>query len=382
MKSPAELKAVLSQRWESPAKREAYLLGGSDLWPLVLSIGRPKPKVMRDELDAVKRHVESWRRVAIGEVVWKSIRYRSTATPVDVPVQWQLCHPSEWIAACADQAVLNEFDTLSQFVEQTDTLFHSLLVRRRSLWRNKPVDEVLQATRLALSLEPLCAEGRPLRVLSLEGIDTKFFERNSHLVTSLLDARFDGEVSCIGLETFLGALPTGEHWLLVVDLDGSLLPYRKLRVPRSELHRRAFPGKRLLIVENESCQHQLPVVPDTIAVLGTGFDLSWTDAEWLAHKQVAYWGDIDTWGLQFLATVRTNMPHVEALLMTPDTFDRHADAAVAEPVIAGTEIPSGLNKVERQLYHRLLTEPRGRLEQEFLSVAIVRNAIFEWSEPQ
>ena len=73
---------------------------------------------------------------------------------------------------------------------------------------------MVQAARVAFMLEPGFAEGRPLRLLSLEGIDTKFFERNARLVTTLLDERFDGEVSRQGLETFLGAIVDGDHWLL------------------------------------------------------------------------------------------------------------------------------------------------------------------------
>ena len=96
-----------------------------------------------------------------------------------------------------------------------------------------------------------------MRTLSLEGVDTKFFERNARLVTTLLDARYDGEVSQIGLETFLGAVTEGDHWLLVMDLDGTLLPFQKQRVRSSELRDIALPGERLLIVENECCQHQI-----------------------------------------------------------------------------------------------------------------------------
>ena len=50
-----------------------------------------------------------------------------------------------------------------------------------------------------------------------------------------LTARFDGEVSKIGLESFLGAIAEGEHWLLLLDLDGSLLPFRQMRVRSSDL---------------------------------------------------------------------------------------------------------------------------------------------------
>jgi hypothetical protein len=229
-----------------------------------------------------------------------------------------------------------------------------------------------------LALKPLCAGNKPLRALSLEGIDTKFFERDSRLITALLDARFDSEVSRIGLETFLGAISEGDHWLLVTDLDGSLLPFRKQRVRSSELRGTPLPGKRILIVENESCQHHLPDVPETVAVLGAGFDLEWVKGRWLQSKQIGYWGDIDTWGLQFLATARERLPHVDALMMTSEIYEKYSERAVLEPIVAGTNVPEGLNDREQALYRRILGEPRGRLEQEFLPATVVRNAIQRW----
>jgi hypothetical protein len=380
MKSPAELRIVLRRQWEAAATREARLLGDSDGWPIIASIGRPKPKTFASDLDSVRRHVDDWRCVKIGEVVWVAVSYRAASSPVEMPLYWKLRQPAEWVAACEDRAMREECESMSVFIRQTDARFHSLLIRNRSLWHGKAIDEILQAARLALALEPRCADNRPLRTLSLEGIDTKFFERNSRLVTALLDARFDGEVSRIGLEPFLGARSDGDHWLLVMDLDGSLLPFQKQRVRSSELKVKPLPGKRILIVENETCQHLLPDVSDAIAVLGSGFDLEWTEGPWLHSKQIGYWGDIDTWGLQFLAAARQRLPHLDALMMTPDIYEQHLDAAVPEPIIAAAEAPVGLNAVERLLYERLLKERRGRLEQEFLSGTVVHEVIHDWCD--
>jgi len=379
MKSPADLRTVLKRQWENGSLRESRLLGADSAWPVVLSIGRPTATRIRSDLDAVRRHIDTWRSERIGKVVWEPVSYRDATEPVNVPVQWRIGRPSEWIAACGDTTVRREFDGLAELVKQIDPMFHSLLVRRHSLWRGKPAAEVEQAARLALAIEPGCAAGKPLRTLSIAGIDTKFFQRNAHLVTTMLDARFDGEVSRIGLETFLGADAEGEHWLLVIDLDGSLLPFQKQRVRGSELQDSALPGQRLLIVENETCQHQLPGIPDTIAVLGAGFDLSWTRAEWLKAKRVAYWGDIDTWGLQFLGKARQSISKLDALMMTAEVYQRYIDAAVPEPVNAGTNVPAGLNQSERDLYQRLLSEPRGRLEQEFLPETLIQHTVLEWA---
>ncbi|MCG8652090.1 MAG: DUF2220 family protein [Pirellulales bacterium] len=378
MKSPAELRVVLKRQWENRARREARLLGLDDAWPFVVPIGRPSPNLINADLDAVKRHVDAWRRVKIGEVVWQAVRYRAADAPVEIPTGWKIRKPSEWIEACADASVRHEFGCLATLVEQVDPMFHSLLIRRRSLWRGKPLAEVVQAAQLAKVLEPGAAKGKPLRTLSMEGIDTKFFERHGRLVTALLDLRFDDEVSQIGLETFLGAFAEGERWLLLMDLDGSLLSFAAQRVRSSELRRGVLPGKRILIVENESCQYQLPAVPGTIAVLGAGFNLSWTETRWMASKEIAYWGDIDTWGLQFLAKVRHTIGKLTALMMTSEIYEQFADSAVPEPVVAGTELPVGLTPSEQSLYKRLLEESCGRLEQEFLPEDLIHQAILAW----
>lgn len=378
MKSPAEIAVKFRRQWNNANKRESRLLGGVDAWPVCESIGLPKPRVLASDLDSVRRHVDQWRMVQTGEVIWQQVSYRATAEPVSVPALWQLNKPSQWITACADKTISTEFDRMVTLAESTDPMYHSLLIRRRSLWRDKPLSEVIQACKLATALELGCANGKPLRTLSLEGIDTKFFERNGALVTRLLDVRFDGEVSRIGLEVFLDALSDGDHWLLLVDLDGQLLPFKKQRIASAELATASLPGQRLLIVENESCQHQLPELRDTIAILGAGFDLGWAVNPCLSTKQIAYWGDIDTWGLHCLSRARAHLPHLCPLLMTEALFNQHNEAAVSEPVVAGTDVPANLQECEAELYRKLLSSDRGRLEQEFLAGDLVLQHIRCW----
>lgn len=65
--------------------------------------------------------------------------------------------------------------------------------------------------------------------------------------------------------------------------------------------------------------------------------------------------------------------------MSSEIYEKLADSAVPEPVVAGTELPIGLTQSERSLYKRLLEEPRGRLEQEFLPVDLVHTVLIEWA---
>ena len=65
--------------------------------------------------------------------------------------------------------------------------------------------------------------------------------------------------------------------------------------------------------------------------------------------------------------------------MTAEIFEQHRDAAVPEPVVAGIDLPTGLTPPEQVLYKRLLNEPQGRLEQEFLPQDVIRESVLNWA---
>jgi hypothetical protein len=380
MKSPEELRQKLARQWENADLREGRLLDREESWPVILPIGKPKAEVVRHETALVREQVRSWSKVALGEVIWKEDRYRATLDPVRYPAQWVIRSVEEWVGAANDRTVTREYENLQRLLGESDELFHSLLVRRRSLWRGREVSELVACLRMAAEICPGCADGLPLRALPLAGNDTKFLERNEGVLLALLDVRFEGEASEQGLESFLGAASDRGHWLLIVDLGGGLLPFEQIRLRASELTSTGLPGSHLLVVENESCLHQLPRLPGTMAVLGTGFDLSWLSGGWLKEKQVAYWGDLDTWGLELLGRARDRVPDLRALLMTEEVFSANEKQAVVEAVPMGGAVRESLTEEEAGLLEKLKGKERGRLEQEFLSEKLVRSTLKEWRE--
>jgi hypothetical protein len=379
MKTPADLSARWLKQWRLADNRELRLLH-ADAWPIELGIGRPTAAELTHQTDRVRDHLQRWRTVTVGHVTWEPVNFRSASEPVLVPVSWQLRRPSEWAAATGNPSVDAEFARLQQLLQVIDPRFHRLIVRQPFLTEDKRITDVVVAAKVALELTPGCAFGRPLRALSMGGIDTKFFERHRTLMTQLLDVLFDGEVDDLGLETFLGALDDTDHWLLIAPLQRGLLPFRQQRIPTKELMEATLSGSRVLVVENESSLYQLPQVPDTVAILGAGLNLGWLEAPGFDGKQLAYWGDLDTWGLQMLATARGYRPQLRALLMTRDNFEAHAAlSAVVEPSPAAESPPIGLTAAESMLYRHLRSLERGRLEQEFLPVDQVRDALAAWS---
>ena len=276
--------------------------------------------------------------------------------------------------------VHSDYARLSTLIAGVDRSgFQRLLVRRLVQWRDTPADAVIAAAHMALQLEPGCAQGKPLRALAVQGNDSKFFERHASLLTALLDERFDGEASRQGLVGFLGALPEDDHWLLIAPLAAGLLPFAQMRVRASELLATPLPSHRILLVENERSLHQLPrPVANTIAVLGAGLNLGWLAAPWLQERTVAYWGDLDTWGLHMLAIARGHVPHLHALLMNAATFSAHQHLAVAEPVHAPDTVAGTWTPKEEALALHLRAQDKGRLEQEFLPAEAVHSAVRAW----
>lgn len=378
MKSPEVLAAKLARQWSDAAIREKRLLS-PETWPIKLSIGRPGPELLHNDLAAVREHLERWRAVTIGEVTWISSAYRATSEALEIPQYWQLHSPSQWVEACNDKSISSEYNRLGQIVNAIDPIFHPLIVRQRNQVMARSTGEVIRAAEVAMLLSPGCSGGLPLRALSISGCDSKFFERNRSLLQQMLIQRFGELAQKCTLEQFLGAQDTGDHWLLVAPLDEGLLPFEQQRIRASELFNSVLPGTHLLIVENERCLYLLPKVPKTIAVLGSGLNLGWLKARWLQHKHISYWGDIDTWGLLMLARARAACPALQPLMMNMETFDQNAPgSAVTEPETAGDQIPEELNSSEQSLYRYLLSQERGRLEQEFIPKTAVQSSIKSW----
>lgn len=381
MKSPEQLAAQLTRQWHSADWRERRLLGSENAWPVVLPIGLPPPALFNDFSPELRQHLGAWQAVdagRVGEVVWEEKKYRRGASAVRVPRQWVLRRPSDWVAAAGDATVRRDYQRLLAVLAEVDSVFRRLLVRRLSLWQALPAEQVVTIAQVAIQLSPGCANGQPLRTLALAGTDSKFFERHETLLKALLDESFDGEASRQGLATFLDALDERDHWLLVVPLAPGVLPFDRLRLAAGDLKQTPLSAKRILVVENEQSLHQLPqTVPDTVAILGAGLDLEWLRADWLRDKDVAYWGDIDTWGLVMLGRARSHVPHLRRLLMDRATFDALENLAVPEAVRA-PHVPQYLQPGEFDLYDFLSAAPRGRLEQEFLPRALVEAALTEW----
>lgn len=402
MKSPETLVNKLKKSWVN-AKQRASLLSG-EAFPMTLPIGSSKlEQVGSAEL---KAHLLAWQQMderQIGQVIWKDKRFAKLSAAIPCPIQWHLDDMDQWCRAVDDALINVEVRQLLAIYQHPWVLKQSnhlalpnqlaILVQHKDELMTMGADEIIALLILVNVLQPKCADGLPMRALTVPiltqyaqldedasqylqalSLDSKYFERHKTLITKLLDVRFAGSVSACGLAEFLGvSSQTGWVRLYETQTPPKWLNFHHLRVLASELDATVIPFDSVLIIENEQCLHLLPPLPDVLIILGAGNHLSWLADQGWQSKKLYYWGDIDTWGLKILADAKRMQSHIRPVMMDWQTLQAHRHLAVAEPKSV-MQIPIGLAADELYLFD-YLSEHGLRLEQEFISVAWVYQAL-------
>jgi hypothetical protein len=372
--------------WDNIGNLRARLLGDRS-FPIRISL---KPPTGRQALEAMahfQAYMAEWR-----------------AWPGPGHVEYQTSNLSQIGRHDLPMAmVLEGFDELTRFLgpaaqtrrQHWDSVLEPLCALDRALYpclvRNLVSLELLSVTdagRLAATLaqlKPGLGRDNYLRALPLTGVDTKFVEQHLALLTELADALHPGAVSAVGgLLAWLGCHAVPCDWLYVrplcEDTRRALGGIDLLQLSTATLLATPLPGCSVLIVENVAAGYALPHLPGAIAVFGGGANVRWTQAGWLTQRRLGYWGDIDTWGLHYLAAVRRMQTHVEPLLMDLATIQAHLPCIVDEKE-PNPAMPGHLSSAETELYQDLLARRYGGccLEQERLLADWVRVALHRWN---
>lgn len=424
MKSPKQIRQQLSKQWHNANHRIELLLGVLDeqnqrisAFPITIKIGKPTNKAIEQETDKVKHHFQAWRefsKLNIATVTWETHIYRATNEEISYPNYLIINTMQEWYALLLlendKQQMQQLLDLLNHnFVQAWQTAKPtiayaqlSLLIRQLKLISNYDINTLIQVLLMANLLSKNCANGLPLRALTLDKIltngidlaeifsnylpllknnlDSKFLENHRKLLCLLLATRFDNiSNSKTGLEEFLNADKTGVHWLLLAEFSSQKqwLPFQQMRLRDTDLANITnIPFETIVIVENEQCLYQLQAIEKyglldkVLVVLGAGNNLTWLANSVWADKKILYWGDIDSWGLAILSQARALQPHIIAVMMDEDTLQQHQNYSVIESN-SYSNLPQFLTEEEQKLFQYLITD-NIRLEQEFIAVEWVK----------
>jgi len=226
-----------------------------------------------------------------------------------------------------------------------------------------------------------------LRELPIIGVDTKFIQKNRAIVDALLMAVLDKssydshitKLSESGFEKKYGL----KYELPLVRmriLDKALYIYGldDITVTTEEFCTLAIACENIFIVENKITMLSFPLVAKSIVLFGSGYGLGrLQDAEWMAEKNIYYWGDIDMDGFAILSQMRSYFCHTKSLFMDRETLEKFQDLAVASQEKSYKELEH-LTKEEHLLYERLHSDYYGknfRLEQERIPFTYIKEGL-------
>jgi hypothetical protein len=132
------------------------------------------------------------------------------------------------------------------------------------------------------------------------------------------------------------------------------------------------------MTENEINFLAFPAVDRSLLIFGAGYGFSaLNQANWLRHKPMFYWGDIDTHGFAILNELRGHFPQVQSLLMDSATLLAHRALWGHESSPIQHDLPQ-LTPDESQVYDTLRQHNLSdalRLEQERIPLASLQDKL-------
>ncbi|NOX08763.1 MAG: hypothetical protein GXP22_04615 [Gammaproteobacteria bacterium] len=383
---PADVRVlVLKREWNNDAGLKARLLNRKP-FPIRIGLKPPAGRSAIADIAHFQRFIGEWRSYSLQKNIrWESRRYRALAEQT-VPKFFILENIKELIEFVGKEALVRSekwTKNMAPLLSIRADLYPALVKHLKTIELIQLSDAELVHD-LVKQLSFQMGAGLYLRALPLIGVDTKFLENHQALISDLLDVLHDGEITASGgLLEWLGCLKNPKGWLTVRPLcekvKMNIGGFPVMQLHNDVLREHALPANNILVVENMQSGLGLPLLKDTIAVLGGGKNVSWMDADWLKSRRVAYWGDIDTWGLSILSDVRSKLSSVKAIMMDSDTLGQHEDRMVVEPEPL-QYLPEFLTDSEAKIFSNLKNGyyQGSRLEQERLSPDYIRIKLEAW----
>ena len=385
---PADIrKIILKREWNNKASLKARLLNRKP-FPIRIGLKPPAGRNAIADMQHFQTFTNEWRAYSAQEnIQWELRTYRKLLEQ-KVPHFFVLENLQALIKFIGKEALQRSEQwtkNMTPLLKISEALY-PVLVKHLSRFESMAFSDAELLSDLVKQLSFKMGEGLYLRALPLTGVDTKFLENYRTLVADVLDVLHAGEVSEKGgLLKWLGCLENPKGWLTVRPLCENckvkMGGFSVLQLHSDVLREQALPANNILVVENMQSGLGLPLLEDTVAIFGGGKNLSWMNASWLKSKRVAYWGDIDSWGLSILSDARKKLPSVNALMMDASTLAQHKNRMVVEPEPVD-HLPEYLTDQEAQLFLDLKAGnyPGSRLEQERLSADFICVQLKAWLE--
>lgn len=400
MKTPADVRALATKRFQRErlnALREALGCAVTTTWPWVVPLGRPTERDVLTDARSVLAWRDAWVDAKVlgdFEVETDVIAWRAIGTQT-VPVRVLFVNTNA-IAKVADLLPLwtqvvtraKRFVALWPGIEEA-------MVREWAMLADWSDDAVLALERVLTWFVDHPKSGLYLRQLPIEGVDTKWFtEPRKKVVQRLLVAIREAKESVplmaessealdpdTTFETVCGLKPLPKliRGRLLDEVDQKVFyGLSDLSLPLDEWAQLPLYPEIVFISENLQTGLAFEAHPKSVVFFGLGAGVTQLAAiPWVRTARIIYWGDVDTYGLEILAHLRSVLPQTESVMMNRQTLEAFRGLAVAENRQASGAHVEHLRENEREVFDALKVGDlaRLRLEQERIPWSVARETL-------
>ncbi|WP_410610267.1 DUF3322 domain-containing protein [Amycolatopsis sp. lyj-109] len=382
---PGDVLDRLRRRWDR-GEFLAQLAAGTPWEPVAIGLRGPSAQDTAAHLEQVRAWIEQWHRLRHLRVETRTVGGRVAGTN-EIPGRvWIDSYEQLW-AFLGVQPAVRTFTTLLEATRSRAPVIAD--------WMSGRPMEVLKHQgewpRLLDTARWIDAHARPdmyVRQIDVPGVDTKFIERHRAVLAALLDVLLPEhrvDRTCPPADFagryFFRKKPAYVRFRRLSDGHG----FSELTVRVPELAAVPPAERTVFVVENEITYLAFPPAENAIVIFGEGYAASRLQPlEWLAGKNLVYWGDIDTHGFAILNRVRRSFEGARSMLMDRVTLSDHEGQWVSEPTPTSEHLEALLPE-EASLYTDLVEDVLGssvRLEQERVSYAAIQEAARLFSPPR
>ena len=400
MKTPADVRALATKRFQRErlnALREALGCAVTTTWPWVVPLGRPTERDVLTDAQSVLAWRDAWVDAKVlgdFEVETDIIAWRAIGTQT-VPVRVFFVNTNAIAKVAGLLPLWTQVVTRAKRFVALWPGIEEAMVREWAMLADWSDDAVLALERVLTWFVDHPKSGLYLRQLPIEGVDTKWFtEPRKKVVQRLLVAIREAKESVplmaessealdpdTTFETVCGLKPLPKliRGRLLDEVDQKVFyGLSDLSLPLDEWAQLPLYPEIVFISENLQTGLAFEAHPKSVVFFGLGAGVTQLAAiPWVRTARIIYWGDIDTYGLEILAHLRSVLPQTESVMMNRQTLEAFRGLAVVENRQASGAHVEHLRENEREVFDALKVGDlaRLRLEQERIPWSVARETL-------
>ena len=355
-----------------------------EIFPYTVSLKKPTQKEVRANLTTLVDEMQALERLHL-MVEYKEFDFKSIGTQ-RLPVSVVFERREDFLRFIKKEEEFRNFtQAYGQAVQRFADVKQLFLTKPKILLQSMAIIEPLLDVVDFFVHHP--CPNIYVRELSIEGVDTKFIQKNKVLLDTLLSALLDKQsfnssitkLSENGFERKYGLkyeLPLVRFRILDEKLYINGLS--DISLTTEEFKALKIECENVFIVENKITMLSFPPLRDAIVIFGAGYGVGRVrEVAWMREKKIFYWGDIDMDGFAILSQARGYFSQLQSIFMDTNTLEKFLDLAISSQDKSYKTL-AHLTQAEILVYERLFQDYYGknvRLEQERIPFSYIKKEL-------